>query len=185
MEDNIGKVIITGQDLTLEQVVRVCRKDEEVTLDEKQIEAVMASRHVADLLVEEERIVYGVTTGFGKFCDQVISKSESKTLQRNLIISHAVGAGNNFDRDIVRAIMLLRVNNLAKGFSGVRLETIETLIKMLNRKVTPVIPEKGSLGASGDLVPLAHMVLPMEYKMPIPFGVHHKFMEPVKMPLTM
>ena len=155
------KVIITGKDLTLEQVVEVCRENAEVVLDSDQAKAVLASRQVVDLLVKEEKIVYGVTTGFGKFCDQVISKSESKTLQRNLIISHAVGAGNRFERDIVRAVMLLRVNNLAKGFSGVRLEIIDTLIKMLNRGVTPSIPEKGSLGASGDLVPLAHMVLPM------------------------
>lgn len=155
------KIIITGQDLTLKDVVMVSRKNAECALDTKQAEAVLSSRNVVDKLVEEEKIVYGVTTGFGKFCDQVISKSESKKLQRNLIISHAVGAGNNFSRDIVRAIMLLRINNLAKGFSGIRLQTIETLITMLNRGVTPVIPEKGSLGASGDLVPLAHMVLPM------------------------
>ncbi len=155
------KIVITGQDLTLEQVVEVCREFAEVELGKEQIDAIIASRNVVDKLVEEEKIVYGITTGFGKFCDQVISKSESKTLQRNLIISHAVGAGNNFDIDVVRGIMLLRINNLAKGFSGARLETIETLIKMLNKGVTPLIPEKGSLGASGDLVPLAHMVLPM------------------------
>lgn len=181
------KIRITGQDLTLEEVVKVAREDAKVELSKAQIEEVLASRSVVDQLVEEEKIVYGVTTGFGKFCDQIISKSESKTLQRNLIISHAVGAGNRFDRDIVRAIMLLRVNNLAKGFSGVRLETIDTLIKMLNLGVTPVIPEKGSLGASGDLVPLAHMVLPMlgmgnaEYKGVIYHGA--KAMELANIPI--
>jgi histidine ammonia-lyase len=161
MEVIMERIIITGKDLTLEQVVKVSRNNAEVVLDAEQAIKVQQSRQVVDTLIDEEQIVYGVTTGFGKFCDQVISKSESKTLQRNLIISHAVGAGKSLDRDIVRAIILLRVNNLAKGFSGVRPETIDTLIKMLNKGVTPVIPEKGSLGASGDLVPLAHMVLPM------------------------
>jgi len=106
-------------------------------------------------------VVYGITTGFGKFSDVTISKEESKTLQKNLIITHAVGAGKPFDTEIVRGIMLLRINNLAKGYSGARLETIQTMIVMLNKKVHPVVPEKGSLGASGDLAPLSHMVLPM------------------------
>ena len=154
-------VMITGQDLTLEDVVNVCRHDAKVALDEKAKEKVLASRKVVDTIVEEERVVYGVTTGFGKFCDTVISKDESKKLQENLIVTHAVGAGDNFGRDVARGVLLLRVNNLAKGFSGVRMEVIQTMIDMLNKGVTPVIPQKGSLGASGDLVPLAHMVLPM------------------------
>ncbi|MDD4439962.1 MAG: histidine ammonia-lyase, partial [Tissierellia bacterium] len=85
----------------------------------------------------------------------------SKTLQKNLIITHAVGAGKPFDMEIVRGIILLRINNLAKGYSGVRLETIQTMIEMLNKRVHPIVPEKGSLGASGDLAPLSHLVLPM------------------------
>ncbi len=155
------KVIITGKDLTLEQVAMVSRENAEVVLAEEAAERVLASRRVVDRLVDEGQIVYGVTTGFGKFCDRVISKGESRTLQRTLIISHAVGAGDSLGRDAARAVILLRVNNLAKGYSGVRIEIIDTLIKMLNKGVTPVIPEKGSLGASGDLVPLSHMVLPM------------------------
>lgn len=154
-------VIITGQDLTLLDVVKVCRKDASVALQPEAKEKVLKSREVVDELVDGGAVVYGVTTGFGKFSDTAISKAESKMLQRNLIISHAVGAGDNFKRDVARAVMLLRINNLAKGFSGVRIEIIQTMIDMLNRGVTPVIPEKGSLGASGDLVPLAHMVLPM------------------------
>ena len=154
-------VIITGQDLTLEDVVNVCRHNAKVALDESAKEKVLASRKVVDTIVEEERVVYGVTTGFGKFCDTVISKDESKKLQENLIITHAVGAGDNFGTDVARGVMLLRINNLAKGFSGVRLEVVETMIAMLNQGVTPLIPQKGSLGASGDLAPLAHMVLPM------------------------
>jgi histidine ammonia-lyase len=154
-------VIITGNDLTLEEVIRVSRNGAIVELDQEAISKVLASRKVVDTLVSEGKVVYGITTGFGKFCDTIISANESKKLQRNLIISHAVGAGEPFEKDISRAIMLLRINNLAKGYSGIRLETIETMIQMLNRGVTPIIPQKGSLGASGDLVPLAHMVLPM------------------------
>jgi len=116
---------------------------------------------IVDEFVDNEDVVYGITTGFGKFSDVSISKEESKLLQKNLIITHAVGAGKPFDTEIVRGIILLRINNLAKGYSGARLETILTMIEMLNRKVHPVVPQKGSLGSSGDLAPLSHMVLPM------------------------
>ncbi|HBA03109.1 MAG TPA: histidine ammonia-lyase, partial [Clostridium sp.] len=112
-------------------------------------------------IVEEDRVVYGITTGFGKFSDVSISGEDCKTLQRNLIISHACGFGNSLDTDIVRTIILLRANALSKGYSGIRLSTLQTLVAMLNKGVHPVIPEKGSLGASGDLAPLSHMVLPM------------------------
>lgn len=155
------KVVITGQDLTLEQVAAVARNGALVELSEEAKENVRRSRKVVDDIIEQKKVVYGVTTGFGSFCNTVISTEESKKLQKNLIITHAVGAGEPLPKDVSRAIMLLRVNNLAKGFSGIRMETIETLIAMINKGVTPVIPEKGSLGASGDLAPLSHMVLPM------------------------
>ena len=154
-------VILTGQDLTLEQVASVCRDNTKVALSEQAKQNIIESRKVVDTIVEEERVVYGVTTGFGKFCDVVISNDDCKLLQKNLIITHAVGAGAPFPRDASRGIILLRINNLAKGFSGARMETVQTLIDMLNKGVTPVIPQKGSLGASGDLAPLSHMVLPM------------------------
>ncbi|MBQ6833897.1 MAG: histidine ammonia-lyase [Lachnospiraceae bacterium] len=152
---------MTGHDLTVEQIIAVCRGYAEVVLSEESREKILASRQVVDELVEEKKVVYGITTGFGKFSDVVISQDECKLLQKNLIITHAVGAGNPFTEDIARGIILLRVNNLSNGFSGIRLETIETMIAMLNKRVTPYIPEKGSLGASGDLAPLSHMVLPM------------------------
>lgn len=154
-------VKITGHTLTLEEVAAVCRNNAKVVLSEEAKENILASRQVVDQLVEEERVVYGITTGFGRFSNVTISQDECKLLQKNLIITHAVGAGDPFPRDIARGIMLLRVNNISKGFSGTRLCVVETLIEMLNRGVTPVIPEKGSLGASGDLAPLSHMVLPM------------------------
>lgn len=157
----MDKVIITGNDLTLDEVVAVCRNYKKVELSDFAVEKVLKSRKVVDDFVENEDVVYGITTGFGKFSDVTISKDESKTLQKNLIISHSVGAGKPFDSEVVRGIILLRINNLAKGYSGARLETIQTMIELLNRRVHPIIPEKGSLGASGDLAPLSHMVLPM------------------------
>lgn len=157
----MDKVIITGNTLTLKEVVEICRNYKEVELSDFAIERVLESRKLVDDFVEKEDVVYGITTGFGKFSDVTISKEESKTLQKNLIVTHAVGAGKPFETEIVRGIILLRVNNLAKGYSGARLETIQTMIEMLNKRVHPIIPEKGSLGASGDLAPLSHMVLPM------------------------
>ena len=155
------KIILTGNDLTLEQVVQVCRRDAKVELSESAKQNILESRKVIDKIIEEKRVVYGVSTGFGKFCDTVVSSDDCKLLQKNLIITHAVGSGEAFSRDITRGIMLLRVNNLCKGFSGARMEIVQTLVDMLNTGITPQIPEKGSLGASGDLAPLSHMVLPM------------------------
>jgi len=157
----MNKVIINGNDLRLEDIVNVARNNYQVELSEEAIKRVEKSREIVDKIVEEDRIVYGITTGFGKFSDVSISGEDCKTLQRNLIISHACGFGNSLDTDIVRTIILLRANALSKGYSGIRLSTLQTLVAMLNKGVHPVIPEKGSLGASGDLAPLSHMVLPM------------------------
>ncbi len=154
-------VVITGYSLTLDEFVAVCRDWVPVELSQEAKNNILASRAVVDRLVENEAVVYGITTGFGKFSDVSISSDECKLLQKNLIITHAVGAGEPFATEVVRGMMLLRVNNLVKGFSGVYLSTVETLVAMLNKGVTPVVPQKGSLGASGDLAPLSHMVLPM------------------------
>ena len=154
-------VILTGEDLSLYDIHIVCCHDVPVALSEEAKERILTSRKTVDDLVAEGKTVYGITTGFGKFSDVCISQDECKLLQKNLIITHAVGAGEPFSREASRGIMLLRVNNLAKGYSGARLEVVQTLVEMLNRGVTPVIPQKGSLGASGDLAPLSHMVLPM------------------------
>lgn len=157
----MNKIIIDGRDLTIEDVVNVSRNGYKVELSDDVINKVKLSRKLVDKFVDEQKVVYGITTGFGKFSDVVISKEEIHTLQRNLIISHACGVGEPLEEDIVRAIMLLRINNLSQGYSGVRVETLNTLVGMLNNDVHPIIPEKGSLGASGDLAPLAHMVLTM------------------------
>lgn len=155
------KVVITGNTLTLEEIAAVCRNFCNVELSQSAADKILKSRKIVDDFVENGDVVYGITTGFGKFSDVSISKDESKLLQKNLIVTHAVGAGKPFDTEIVRGIILLRINNLAKGYSGARLETIQTMIEMLNKKVHPVVPQKGSLGSSGDLAPLSHMVLPM------------------------
>ena len=155
------KVIIDGNSLTIEDLVNVVRRGYIVEMSEEAVKKVEKSRSMVDKYVDEGKVVYGITTGFGKFSDVMISKSETKELQRNLIISHSCGVGDPFDEEVVRGVMLLRANALSKGFSGIRLSTLSTLIEMLNKGVHPVIPEKGSLGASGDLAPLAHMVLVM------------------------
>lgn len=157
----VDTVTINGFDLKLEDVVAVARYNKKVELSSEAVERVKIARKVVEDFVEEGKIVYGITTGFGKFSDVAISKEETTDLQRNLIISHSCGVGNPFEEEIVRGIMLLRINALAKGNSGIRMSTLNTLLEMLNKGVHPVIPEKGSLGASGDLAPLAHMVLPM------------------------
>ncbi|MBM7614844.1 histidine ammonia-lyase [Alkaliphilus hydrothermalis] len=152
---------IDGNSLTLEDLVKVSRDFSQVEMTEDAKEKIKVSRNLVDKFVDEEKVVYGITTGFGKFSDVAISKDEAEQLQTNLIISHACGVGNPLDEEIVRAIMLLRANALSKGHSGIRLSTVETLLAMLNKGVHPIIPEKGSLGASGDLAPLSHMVLVM------------------------
>ncbi len=168
------KVIIKGYGLTLDDVVAVARKNAPVELAPEATEKILASRKVVDDFVDQEAVIYGITTGFGKFSNVTISKEDSKLLQKNLIITHAVGAGNPLPIDVSRAMLLLRVNNIAKGYSGARLETVQTMVDMLNKNVAPVVPEKGSLGASGDLAPLSHMVLPM-------IGLGEAYFEGVRM----
>lgn len=154
-------IYIDGNSLKLEDIIKVARENNKVELTEEAKVEVQKSRRIVDNIVENSKVVYGVTTGFGKFADVSISNEDCKELQRNLILSHACGCGKPFSTEVVRTIMLLRANALSKGYSGIRLETLNTLVEMLNKGVHPVIPEKGSLGSSGDLAPLAHMVLPM------------------------
>ncbi|MBZ9686820.1 histidine ammonia-lyase [Clostridium estertheticum] len=157
----IDVVMIDGNTLTLCDVIVVAREGAEIQLSQQARENINKSRRTVEKFIEDGKVIYGINTGFGKFSEVAISKEEIAALQRNLIFSDAVGAGNNFDIEVVRAIMLLRINALAKGYSGIKLETVETLIAMLNKKVHPLIREQGSVGASGDLCPLAHMVLVM------------------------
>lgn len=152
---------LDGESLTIEDVIAIARQGIACRIDDSAIEAVNASRKIVDDIVSEKRVVYGVTTGFGSLCNVSISPEDTVQLQENLIRTHASGFGDPLPEDAVRAIMLIRINSLVKGYSGIRLSTIEKLLELLNKGVHPYIPEKGSLGASGDLAPLAHMVLPM------------------------
>ncbi|MHA1653039.1 MAG: histidine ammonia-lyase [Candidatus Thorarchaeota archaeon] len=154
-------VTIDGESLTIEDVVRVARHGEDVTLTDDARMKIEKSRQVIEAAIREGRTVYGVNTGFGDLANVSIAASDVADLQVNLIRSHSVGVGEPFPEEVVRGMMLLRANALAKGFSGVRLEVVETLLRMLNRGVVPVVPQQGSVGSSGDLAPLAHMVLVM------------------------
>ena len=152
-------ILITGHTLTLEELAAVCRENAPVALSPEAKQRILESRQVVDMLVDEAAVVYGITTGFGKFSDVTITQDECKQLQRNLIVTHAVGAGEPFPRDVARGIMLLRVNNLAKGFSGTRLELVETLVAMLNRgvkdaldpRVHAVRPHDGQMKTAANL----------------------------------
>ena len=152
-------LLIDGATLDLAGLEAVARDGREVALAEAAREAVRASRRVVDAAVERGDVVYGVTTGFGNFADVHIPTAKLLELQVNLVRSHAAGVGAALEPVETRALMLLRANVLAKGFSGVRLETLEALVAMLNRGVYPVVPAQGSVGASGDLAPLAHLAL--------------------------
>lgn len=150
---------ITGSCLGIEELVEVSRHGRTVRLDEEARGAIEASRAVVDRVVKDGDPVYGVTTGFGKFADRTIPIDAVIDLQRNLLRSHAVGVGPIAPDDATRAMLLLRINALARGASGIRLSTVDTLVEMLNRGMLPLVPEKGSVGASGDLAPLAHLSL--------------------------
>ncbi|HEX8287658.1 MAG TPA: histidine ammonia-lyase [Pyrinomonadaceae bacterium] len=158
------EVILNGENLTFEQVIAVANAAPgaiRVSLSEEAVKKVNRAANAVQKLLDRGEIAYGITTGFGAFKDKIISLDEVGQLQRNIVVSHAVGVGKPFDITTTRAIMLIRANTLARGFSGIRLETLELLIEFINRGIHPVIPEKGSLGASGDLAPLAHMSLPL------------------------
>lgn len=155
-----GRVVaIDGRTLTLAQVEAVARDRIRVRLDAAAAERIRASRTVLEGLIEGGTRIYGVNTGFGRLADVRIPRSEQRALQRNLVRSHAAGAGAPLPPEEVRAIMVLRANTLARGQSGCRPAVVERLLELLNREVHPVVPETGSVGASGDLVPLAHIAL--------------------------
>jgi len=152
-------IILTGEDLNLDDIIAVARHKEKVKIADSAKKKIKQAREHVDRLVKKGEVVYGITTGFGKFSDKKISPGEVLKLQENLIKSHAVGTGDALSLEVVRAMILLRINNLAKGHSGIRLKVINKLVELLNNNVVPWVPEQGSVGASGDLVPLAHIVL--------------------------
>ncbi|MCL0051027.1 histidine ammonia-lyase, partial [Dehalococcoidia bacterium] len=154
-------IILDGNSLSIADVVTVARRGTQVSLAPEAAKKVVEARAVVERLVEEKQVIYGVTTGVGELSNITISPREMELLQKNIIMSHAVGVGRPLPEDTVRAVMLLRANTWAKGYSGIRLDIVQKVIEMLNKRVHPVVPEKGSVGASGDLAPLAHIALAM------------------------
>jgi histidine ammonia-lyase len=157
MSSSSATIPLTGNDLTFEQLYAVAEGSAEVKLSPEAIERMKASRAVVDRVVASGQTAYGINTGFGKLASVRISTEQVRQLQVNLVRSHACGVGTPLSESETRAMMVLRANALAKGLSGLRPEVVETLCKMLNAKVHPVIPSQGSVGASGDLAPLAHL----------------------------
>jgi histidine ammonia-lyase len=147
--------------LSIDDVVKVAREGATVALTQAAEGRIAKTRGLVDRWVDAEERIYGVTTGFGALSDVAISGKDTRRLQQNILMSHAAGVGHPLAPDTVRAVLTLRIKDLARGHSGIRLETAQQLIELLNRGVVPVIPEKGSVGASGDLAPLAHLCLPL------------------------
>jgi len=158
----LSPIELNGESLSLEQVIAVAYGQPGnpiVQLSPEAKKKIQRSAAAVETMLKNGQVAYGITTGFGAFKDRIISPEEVEKLQRNIVLSHAVGVGDPFDIPTTRAIMLIRANTLARGYSGIRLQTVQLLLDLLNMGVHPVIPQKGSLGASGDLAPLSHMSL--------------------------
>ena len=151
-------LVLDGNSLTVEQCYTAVTQRWSVQLSPQAEERVRRSRHIVEQWIDQGETIYGVTTGFGDLATHRISAEQVETLQQNLILSHSAGVGDWIPPDISRAILLLRINALAKGVSGVRLELLQQLLSLLNTGYVPAIPGKGSVGSSGDLAPLAHLV---------------------------
>jgi histidine ammonia-lyase len=149
------EVVLDGNSLSIEQIAAVAREGARVSVSPKAVEAVQKSRDVIERFVAEDKAIYGVTTGIGEFARIRITHEQSSELQRRIIYSHSAGTGVPQPEDVVRAAMVCRANTLAKGYSGVRVSLLDTVIEMINRNVVPYINEKGSVGTSGDLSPLS------------------------------
>jgi len=153
-------MLISGNDLTIDTFYSaVTRIQTQLALTEQSRNAVIRARALVDEWVESGKVIYGVTTGFGEFANVYIERNELEALQENLILSHAAGSGTWLSDDVVRGMILIRINALAKGHSGIRLETLDALIAMFNANIIPCVPEQGSVGSSGDLVQLSHIAL--------------------------
>ena len=155
------KLIIDGRSLSLSKIEKFIKNNMQVVLSNEAEKRINKARSLIDRWVSSGEPIYGVTTGFGEFANVMISEKDTEKLQRNLIVSHSAGVGENLPPLIVKIMMLLRANALARGNSGVRLATLELLLSMINNNIIPIIPSQGSVGSSGDLAPLSHLVLAM------------------------
>src|SRR5580765_8248746 len=151
------KFILKPGQLTLNDIRKLMDESLTITLDPSSHEAIDASQKLVEKVISQGKTVYGINTGFGSLANTQISPHDLHILQKNLVLSHAAGTGELLSDKAVRLILLLKINSLARGFSGIRLKTIEALITLFNEKIYPCIPSQGSVGASGDLAPLAHM----------------------------
>ncbi len=149
---------LNGNNLTIDLVWDISQ-GEKISISSEAMKKVQASRNIVDKLIEENRVVYGITTGFGHLCNTRIERNDLERLQTNLIRSHATGVGEPYPKDAVRAAIAVRINSLLHGVSGVRPETIIALTDLLNSGITPWVPQQGSVGCSGDLAPLSHIIL--------------------------
>ncbi|HEX5589620.1 MAG TPA: histidine ammonia-lyase [Candidatus Limnocylindrales bacterium] len=165
-------IVLTGADLTIADVEAVARHGAVAALDVHARERMQEARDVIERLVAEGAVVYGVTTGFGALADRSIDPADVERLQENLLVSHAVGVGEPLPRDVVRAMLLLRANTLALGHSGARPVVVDRILDLLRIGVHPVVPSQGSVGASGDLAPLAHLALPLIGRGSVELGGH-------------
>lgn len=154
-------IVLTGEDLTFYQFEEIVFHGAKIQLHPSVYHKMNQSRQLIQQYVKEGKVIYGITTGFGKFSDQVIPAQDAKQLQRNLLMSHACGVGEPLPEQIVKGMLLLRINALIKGYSGIRPQVVERLVALLNEEILPIIPSQGTLGASGDLAPLSHMSLPL------------------------
>ena len=159
MKESMDPVIVDGESLTLKSVEEVAVCGRQAVLGERSKDRIQAAQRLVVQAVERQETIYGITTGLGHLSEVSIDKAQAAKLQNNMIRSHSAGVGSEFPAEVCRAMMLLRANALAKGYSGVRQELIEALLYLLNTDITPVVYQQGSVGASGDLVPLAHMAL--------------------------
>jgi histidine ammonia-lyase len=164
------EVVLTGADLSVAEVEAVARGDVPVRLDDDARARMREARGVIEALVDQGAVVYGVTTGFGDLASTFIDPAQAGRLQQNLLVSHAAGVGPPFPREVVRAMLLLRANTLALGHSGCRPLLVDRLLAFLAAGIHPIVPEQGSVGASGDLAPLAHLALPLIGRGHVEFG---------------
>ncbi|MBU2630121.1 MAG: aromatic amino acid lyase, partial [Proteobacteria bacterium] len=152
-------IVLTGNDLSYKDIVAIGIGDKRVELDDRALEKCRKSRDFLEASIKQKKIIYGVNTSFGPMCNKIINDRDIETLQNNLIVSHSAGLGSPILPYIALGILAVRLNTLVKGHSGVRVRLLELIRDMINNDLAPYIPECGSVGASGDLIHLAHMSL--------------------------